>query len=94
MIRQGTVISAMKSQIIDSRTSTLFVQTLYESDAFNAKKDTSDILNDFFNKNAYMNCEPGISNTKFRKEKMNKTRTLGRSAAKIFTGTKLVLKDN
>jgi len=93
MRRQTTVINTMKAQINDSRTSTLFTQTLYESEAFNANKDTSEILNDFFNKNAYQNCEPGISNTKFRKKTMNQTRELGRSAAKVFTGTKLVLKD-
>ena len=82
----------MKSQINDARTSTLFTQTLYDSGSFNSNKDTTDILNDFFNKNAYQNCEPGISNTRFRKEKMNKSPTIGRHTAKVFNGTKLKLK--
>jgi len=92
MTRKGTIINSMKTIINDARTSELFTQTLYESEGFNSNKDTTDILNDFFNKNAYQNCEPGISNTRFRKKKMNKATTLGRSAAKIFSGTKLKLK--
>ena len=92
MTRKGTVINSMRTIINHARTSELFSQTLYESEGFNSNRDTTEILNDFFNKNAYQNCEPGISNTKFRKERMNKTTTLGRSAAKVFTGTKLKLK--
>ena len=92
MTRKGTVINSMRAIINHARTSELFTQTLYESEGFNSNKDTTDVLNDFFNKNAYMNSEPGISNTQFRKERMDKTTTLGRSAAKVFAGTKLKLK--
>jgi len=93
MRRSGTLVNTLKASINDQRTSTLFVQSLYESANFNVNKDTSDVLNDYFNKNAFMNVEPGISNTMFRKEKMNNTSQIGRQSAKIFTGTKLFLRD-
>lgn len=92
MRRQGTLINALKTSFNDVRTSTLFTQTLYDSESFNAQRDTSEILADFFNKNAYQNCEPGISNTQFHKEKMNKANEIGRHSAKVFGGTKLLLK--
>ena len=92
MRRKGTLINALKTSITEVRSSEIFTQTLYDSESFNVNKDTTEILSDFFNKNAYQNCEPGIRNTMFRKEKMNKTRTLGRSNAKVFNGTKLVLR--
>ena len=93
MKRSGTLVNTLKASINDVRTSTLFVQTLYESANFNINKDTSEVLNDYFNKNAFMNSEQGISNTQFRKEKMNNTSQIGRQAAKIFNGTILTLKD-
>ena len=93
MRRSGTLVNTLKASINDQRTSTLFVQSLYESANFNVNKDTSDVLNDYFNKNAFMNVEPGISNTMFRKEKMNNTSQIGRQSAKIFAGTKLLLRD-
>lgn len=92
MRRKRTLINALKTSFNDVRTSTLFTQTLYDSESFNAQRDTSEILADFFNKNAYQNCEPGISNTQFNKEKMNLVKEMGRQNSKIFSGTKLMLK--
>ena len=86
-------ILTLKTSLISVSVNSLFTETLYESETYNSNKDTTDILSDFFQKNAYMNSEPGISNTMFKKEKMNTTKMIGRSHAKVFGGSKLKLKD-
>ena len=89
----ANLVSGLKSTINDARTSTIFVQTLYESQNFNAGADTDKVLNDYFAKNAFGKAQHDTKNTKFRKEKMNNTSEIGRQTAKVFAGTKLKFKD-
>jgi len=86
-------VLTLKSSLVSVNKNSLFTETLYESETYNANKDTTQVLSDFYQKNAYTNTEPGISNTMFKKEKMNSTKEIGRTHSKIFGGTKLDLKD-
>ncbi len=93
MTRNQTFVNSLISTLNSIRTSSFFTQTLYDSESFNAKKDTSEVLRGFFNKNSFVSHDVGISNSMFRKEKLNKRPNIGKDTAKVFSGKRLKLDD-
>jgi phage anti-repressor protein len=93
MKRKATLIGALKQSITEARDSEIFVQGLYESSNFNSNIDTDYVLSNFYAKSAYQNSDYHVSHSEFKKEKMNAHFELGRKYAKVFTKTKLKLKE-
>lgn len=84
------MLTHLKHSIKDKNESDLFAQHIYESTNFNANADSNYILQGYFQKQAFGSK---FVEGAFEKEEMIVNEVFGKQAARIFTGSKLRLKD-